>query len=143
MPRTCLVPCAACPRLPDTLLTVLVRWRIPADSGHCTTHLFLALVVDQQAIGGEPGSRRAPVGCQRAVVGEVTDRDAAGDLSEVGDEPPVAAPPGTLAAHHRQLLGGGLGERLVYGGKEAGSPQVRSTAAEGLGTWLPMVTQAK
>ena len=54
---------------------------------------FLAAVVDQQAVRAQPDPRRAAVGRQRAVVHEVAHRDVAGDLGEVSDQPPMAAPP--------------------------------------------------
>jgi hypothetical protein len=92
--------------------------------------LFLPSVVDQQPIRAQPGSRRALVHRQLAVVHEVADRDPAGQLSEVGDEPPVAAPPGALTAHHRDALGSGPGEDLVDGGEEARPPHVARISPE-------------
>ena len=93
--------------------------------------LLLASVVDQQAIRTKPDSSRAKVWRQPAVVHEVLDRNAAGDLGEIGYKPPVAAPPEALAAHHGQPLRGGLGEDLVDGGKEVRSPHVPGITTEG------------
>ena len=93
--------------------------------------LLLAPVVDQQAIGAEPDSGRGAVCCQLAVMHEMPDRDAAGDLSEVGDEPPVASPPDALTAHHREMACGGLGEHVIDGGQEVRLPHVPGVTPEG------------
>jgi hypothetical protein len=50
--------------------------------------LLLASVVNQQAVGVKPGSRRTAVRCQRAVVQQMPDRYVAGHLREVGDQHP-------------------------------------------------------
>src|SRR5215472_8859648 len=101
---------------------------------------LLPAVVDQQAVWAQPDTRRLAVGRQPAVVHEVTDRDAAGDLSEVSDKPPMAAPPETFAAHHRLLPGAGRGELLpgagrskqfVDGGQEVRLPHVAGVTPEG------------
>jgi hypothetical protein len=92
---------------------------------------LLAAVVDQQAVCAKPDSRRPAVGGQPAVMHEMTDRDAAGDLSEVSDKPPMAAPPGAFAAHHRLLPGTGRGEQFIDGGQEVRLPHVAGVTPEG------------
>ena len=64
------------------------------------------------------------------VVQQVLDRRAAGGHGEVGEQPPVAAPPQALRAHHRRAIGAGLDEHLVHRGLEAVGPHVRGVAAE-------------
>ena len=93
--------------------------------------MLLATVVDQQAVCAKPDPLRPAVGRQHAVVYEVTDRHAAGDLGEVGDEPPVAAPLEAFAAHHRLLPGVGRREQLVDGAQEVWLPHVSGVTAEG------------
>ena len=65
-----------------------------------------------------PGQRE--VDRRPAVVHQMQDRNAPDNLSEIGDEPPVAAPPGISIAHRHQRLRCGLGGHLIDGGEEIG-----------------------
>ncbi len=68
---------------------------------------------------------------QLAVMHEMPGGKAAGQLGEVRDEPPVAAPPEALAAHHDRPLQLALREDLVDRGKKVRLPHVAGITAEG------------
>jgi hypothetical protein len=68
------------------------------------------LVIHQEAVVTQPGTSRRPVFGQPPVMGQVQHRGPAGEYREIGDDPPVAAPPHRLRAHDRGAFGRGLHE---------------------------------
>jgi hypothetical protein len=65
-----------------------------------------------------------------AVVHEVADLLAARGGHEVGQHPPVAAPPQALRAHHGRAVRIGQGQHLVHRGPERRAAHVRGVASQ-------------
>ncbi len=105
-------------------------WATSGFARYLLQQCRLARVVDEQAVVTPPQAGGQAVLLEPAVVQQVPHRHPSRGRDEIGDHPPVAAPPQALGAHHGGGLGAGLGEHLVHGGDERGGSHVRGVAAK-------------
>ena len=76
--------------------------------------------IDQQAVVAQPQAGRQAVLLEPAVVHQVADRHAADGGHEVGQHPPVAAPPQALGAHHGRAADLGQAESWSTAARKTG-----------------------